>query len=124
MHDHLLNSTSNTLFYNNWRTVEGLCKGTFHEHNRDHAEGAISSLLNKGLIDQRVGRDGRELYGVNGAGKEKALGLLAAAKSTEAVFLQKLGLWEGVTLKNLLKGFIEETNPGLPHPWESQEGES
>tara|TARA_R110000787_G_scaffold49114_4_gene118016 strand:- start:497 stop:1480 length:984 start_codon:yes stop_codon:yes gene_type:complete len=114
----------NTLFYNNWRTVEGLCKGTFHEYNRDHAEGAISTLLNKGLIDQRVGKDGRELYGVNEVGKEKALGLLAAAKSTEAVFLQKLGLWEGVTLKNLLKGFIEETNPGLPHPWESHEGES
>ena len=71
-----------------------------------------------------VGKDGRELYGVNEVGKEKALGLLAAAKSTEAVFLQKLGLWEGVTLKNLLKGFIEETNPGLPHPWESHEGES
>lgn len=114
----------NTLFHNNWRSAEGLFRGMFHDSNRGEAARALSSLLDRGLIEKRTGEKGQELYGVNKAGKEKALRLLTAAKSTESAFLQKLGLWESVALKNFLKGFIIETDPGLPHPWERAENET
>ncbi len=34
------------------------------------------------------------------------------------------GLWDGTALKNLLRGFIVGTDPGLPHPWERLERRS
>lgn len=113
----------NTLFHSNWRSENAIVRATFYEDTRDEARHALSSLIEKGLVAKKVDEKGEELYGVTKAGKETALTLLSAAKSTESTFLQKLGDWESVTLKNLLKGFIIETNPGLPHPWERAENE-
>lgn len=114
----------NTLFHNNWRSAESLGRAMFLANAREEAAGALSSLLAKGLVEKKSDETGKELYGVNDAGKDTALSLLAAAKSTESAFLKKLGLWDSVTLKNLLKGFILETDPGLPHPWERVENET
>lgn len=113
-----------TLFHSNWRSLEALVRTTFYEDTKDEAEHALSSLMEKGLVEKKVDDKGVELFGITKAGKEAALTLLTAAKSTESTFLQKLGDWESVTLKNLLKGFIIETNPGLPHPWEREENEA
>lgn len=113
----------NTLFHNNWRSAERLISAMFHDHDREKAATALYSLVERGLVEQKTAPDGSELYGINDRGREKALSLLTAAKSTESSFLEKLGDWEGVTLKNLLKGFIVETDPGLPHPWERAEDE-
>lgn len=113
-----------TLFHNNWRSAEGLFKSMFHDRNREEASAALTSLVDRNLVEKKVASDGKELFGINAAGRETALSLLAAAKATESAFLTKLGDWESVALKNLLKGFIVETNPGLPHPWERTEEES
>lgn len=45
------------------------------------------------------------------------LNILAAAKAREAEVFEKFGPSETVTLKNLLKRFILQTDPGLPDPW-------
>ena len=113
-----------TLFHSNWRSADGLCNSVFLDSDREEAARALASLLEKGLIEKKAGDNNVDLYGVTDTGKEKALGLLGAAKATEADFLDKLGTWEGGALKNLLKGFIVETNPGLPHPWERTDNES
>jgi len=112
-----------TLFHSNWRSADALVRAMFYEDNKEEAGRALSALMDKGLLEKKIDDNGVELFGVNEAGKEKALILLTAAKSTESSFLQKLGDWESVTLKNLLKGFIVETDPGLPHPWERSENE-
>ena len=77
----------------------------------------------RGLVEKKAREDGSDVYGINQAGEEAALRLLAAAKATEATFLERLGDWESVALKNLLKGFILETAAKLPHPWERAEDE-
>ena len=59
---------------------------------------------------------GGDVYGINQAGEDTALRLLAAAKSTEATFLERLGDWESVALKNLLKGFIWRPPQNYPIP--------
>lgn len=114
----------NTLFHSNWRSADALVRAMFYQENRDEAARALSSLMEQGLIETKADDKGVELYGITSAGREQALTLLTAAKSTESTFLQKLGDWESVTLKNLLKGFIVETDPGLPHPWERAENEA
>jgi len=108
----------NTLFHTNWRGADALVSAIFQEGAREEAIRAISSLMDRGFVEKKSDEKGKELYGLNEAGREKALSLLSAAKSTESAFLKKLGLWESVAFKNLLKGFIVETDPGLPHPWE------
>ena len=113
-----------TLFHNNWRSADALYNAMSHDSSRGEAARALSSLLAKGLVEKKTGDDGKDLYGLNDAGKEKALSALTAAKSTESAFLEKLGPWESVAFKNLLKGFVVETNPGLPHPWERVENEA
>ena len=112
-----------TLFHNNWRSAQALCNAMSHDSGSDDAARALASLQQRGLVEKTSGESGKDLYGLNEAGKEKALAALAAANATESAFLKKFGLWESVALKNLLKGFIVETNPGLPHPWEPLEGE-
>ena len=107
-----------TLFHSNWRSADDLCASVFLDSDREKAASALSVLLEKELIEMKTDDTGVVLYGVNDDGKAQALGLLSAAKATEADFLDQLGMWEGGALKNLLKGFIIETNPGLPHPWE------
>jgi 3-hydroxy-9,10-secoandrosta-1,3,5(10)-triene-9,17-dione monooxygenase reductase component len=113
----------NTLLHSNWRSAESLYKAMFHDGARDDAVRALSSLVDRGLVEKKT-KDGKEWYGANEAGKEKALSLLAEAKMTELAFMQQLGDWQSVSFKNLLKGFIVETNPGLPHPWENVDNDT
>ncbi len=113
----------NTLFHNNWRSADALGRAMFHENAGEEAVRALTSLQQRGLVERKIDEDGKERFGVNDAGREQALRLLTAAKSTESEFLEKLGDWESLALKNLLKGFIVETDPGLPHPWERGESE-
>lgn len=112
-----------TLAHNNWRCEQGLRRAISHEANRGDVDRALSSLADKGLLERREGTGG-DLVGLNEDGLDRAVAALAAAKSTEASFLDKLGLWDGAALKNLLKGFIIGTDPGLPHPWERAEDEA
>lgn len=113
-----------TLFHKNWRYADALCKGLFHDGGEAEPALALASLQDKGMVERRTGENGKDICGLTEAGRDKALAMLGAAKSTESTFLEKLGDWESVALKNLLKGFIVETDPGLPHPWERAEGEA
>lgn len=113
-----------TLAHNNWRSPGGIAKAMFHGDAKDDTQEALAGLEAKGLLEKMTGADGVELVGLNQKGMDSALAALAAAKSTEAAFLDKLGLWDGAALKNLLRGFIVETDPGLPHPWERLEDEA
>lgn len=77
---------------------------------------AIGRLREKGYI--RGARDSESAgFYLAGKARESVLGILAAAQAREAEVSEKLGRLEMGTLKNLLKGFILETNPGLPDPW-------
>lgn len=108
-----------TLFHSNWRSAEVLFKTVAHDKSREEAQQALESLIRQGLVEQQCrDGDGMVQFGLNEAGKSKTLCALAEAKVTESTFLNKLGDWESVALKNLLKNFIVETDPGLPHPWD------
>lgn len=50
-------------------------------------------------------------------GRDLALHIIAAAKAVESDVLAKFGYWEAVSLKNLLKQFVQITDPGLPDMW-------
>lgn len=60
----------------------------------------------------------RTLY-LTEEGRDITFHILAAAKSIESNFLEKLGWWEAISFKKLLKQFIYETDPGVPHLWDA-----
>lgn len=113
-----------TLAHNNWRSPDSLARATFHDGSAADVAKALAGLEERGLLERSAGEDASDLVGLNQTGMERALAALAAAKATEATFLDKLGLWDGAALKNLLQGFIIGTDPGLPHPWERLEDEA
>jgi 3-hydroxy-9,10-secoandrosta-1,3,5(10)-triene-9,17-dione monooxygenase reductase component len=106
------------LAHNNWRSPEELAKATFPDGGAAEAERALADLGARGLLEHRAAGPEGPMVGLNQAGMQRALAALAAARSTEATFLEKMGSWDGAALKNLLRGFIVGTDPGLPHPWE------
>lgn len=107
-----------TLFHSSERSSQDLSSAMSYEGSVQDTSGAINKLVALGLVES-LGTSSRQKYSLTERGREKTLGILAAAKSTESEFLNKLGLWESVALKNLLKQFITETDPGLPHLWET-----
>ncbi len=113
-----------TLAHNNWRAVDTLCDMIVHDGDHDLVGQALESLVEKGLLQEKADKNGFKLCGLSETGNEKALELLTIAKSTESTFLERLGQKESAALKNLLKGFIVETDTGIPHPWERTEGEA
>jgi 3-hydroxy-9,10-secoandrosta-1,3,5(10)-triene-9,17-dione monooxygenase reductase component len=110
-----------SLFHGGDRRLEDLAAAMSYDSGEDAITRAIAALSDSGLV-RLTGRDGQQSCTLTAQGQEETLLILAAAKSTEADFLEKLGLWESVALKNLLKQFIVETDPGLPHLWEARTG--
>jgi 3-hydroxy-9,10-secoandrosta-1,3,5(10)-triene-9,17-dione monooxygenase reductase component len=51
-------------------------------------------------------------------GHDVALHLIAASKAIESEILDQFGYWNAISLKNLLKQLILQTDVGVPHPWE------
>lgn len=113
-----------TLAHNNWRSPESLAQTMFLDDAAGDAARALAGLEQKGLLERRAAGESAEQVGLNAAGIERALAALTAAKTTEAAFLDKLGLWDGAAFKNLLRGFIVATDPGVPHPWIRLAGET
>ncbi len=107
-----------TLFHSKERSVNDLNAAMSYEGSIQDTSSAIENLVNQGLVSP-LGPKAKLKYSLTELGREKALNILTAAKSTESEFLNKLGMWESVALKNLLKQFITETDPGLPHLWET-----
>jgi 3-hydroxy-9,10-secoandrosta-1,3,5(10)-triene-9,17-dione monooxygenase reductase component len=62
--------------------------------------------------------DGREACALSNSGREVVLHVIAAAQAIASGMQAQLGDWETVALKNLLKQFIAQTDPGLAHPWD------
>ena len=89
-----------------------------YEGSVQDTSSAIDNLVAQGLV-KSLGTNSRQKFSLTGSGRKKTLSILAAAKSTESEFLNKLGMWESVAFKNLLQQFIRETDPGLPHLWET-----
>ena len=77
---------------------------------------AIERLRREGFIRPAC-ESGTSGFHLTDKSRESMLNILAAAKAREAEISDKFGRVEMVALKNLLKGFIVETNPGLPDPW-------
>lgn len=113
-----------TLAHNNWRSADSLAQTMFIDGDSADTARALAELETMGLLERRVAGNGDALVGLNDAGMERALAALAAAKTTEAEFIDKLGLWDSTALKNLLRGFIDATGSGVPHPWVRLEGEA
>lgn len=51
-------------------------------------------------------------------GRDVTLRIIAASKAIESDILDRFGYWNAVALKNSLKQLIDQTDPGVPHPWE------
>ncbi|MDM0043901.1 flavin reductase [Variovorax dokdonensis] len=79
-------------------------------------EQTVAQLTAKHLI-QHTSSLADRLY-LTDAGRDKTLHLMAAGMAKEADVLDKLGYWEALSLKNLLKQLIVHTDAGQPHPWD------
>jgi len=79
-------------------------------------EAIIQGLSDKGFIRVESG-----CCFMTEAGRESTLRIIAAAKALEADVLDRFGYWETVSLKNLLKQLITQTDPGLAHPWDDSD---
>ena len=104
-----------SLFHCTGLSVDDLASRISYEGEIEEVYEALDRLVYQDLI-----QIDHSVLHLTGKGQKKALQMLMAAKSTESEFLDKLGMWESVALKNLLKQFIVETDPGVPHPWESE----
>lgn len=107
-----------TLFHSSERSGDDLSNAMSYDGSVQDTGSAIDNLVTQGLV-KSLGTSSRQKFSLTEDGRKKTLNILAAAKSTESEFLNKLGMWESVALKNLLKQFITETDPGLPHLWEN-----
>ncbi|MES2262785.1 MAG: flavin reductase family protein [Pseudomonadota bacterium] len=76
----------------------------------------IARLEVKGLV-RTSGAAHEQVCYLSDAGRETTLRIIAAAKALEADMMGKMGEWDAVSFKNLLKQFILHTDPGLAHPW-------
>jgi 3-hydroxy-9,10-secoandrosta-1,3,5(10)-triene-9,17-dione monooxygenase reductase component len=87
---------------------------------------AITPALVHGLADRGLvalwNADGHEACALSNSGRETVLHVIAAAQAIASGMQARLGDWETVSLKNLLKQFIAQTDPGLAHPWDVQNG--
>ena len=107
-----------TLFHSSDRSLRDLSNAMSYDGSIEDSENSMNMLATQGLV-QALGPTARQTFSLTEKGREHTLKILAAAKSTESEFLNKLGMWESVALKNLLRQFIVETDPGLPHLWET-----
>jgi len=75
------------------------------------------SLADRGLL-HITGEGDTARCDLTDEGRNITLHIIAAAKAIEVGIVDKLGYWEAVSLKSLLKQLISETDPGLAHPWD------
>lgn len=84
----------------------------------------ITPALVRGLADRGLltcwHEGGHEACALSDSGRETVLHIIAAAQAIASSMQAQLGDWETVSLKNLLKQFIAQTDPGLAHPWDAQ----
>lgn len=76
----------------------------------------IRDLRRRGLLLAENQEDAGRCFLTTKA-RDAILNVLAAAKAREARIFGELGHGESISLKNALKNFIVQTNPGLPDPW-------
>lgn len=57
------------------------------------------------------------VYRLSTSGRDAILHILAAAKAVEADLVDRMGEFEAVSLRNLLKTMILRSDPGLPKLW-------
>lgn len=77
-----------------------------------------NSLVERGLL--RINGEGTSAKcELTEQGRNTTLHIIAAAKAIEDGIISKIGYLEAVSLKNLLKQLISETDPGLAHPWDN-----
>ncbi len=72
-------------------------------------------LCERGLLHKEIGET--ITYRLGTPGRDAILHLLAAAKSLEANLIDRIGELEAVSLRNLLKRAILNSDPGLPKLW-------
>ena len=108
-----------SLFHSSSSSMEDLSHAMSYDGDIEAVQETIQSLAVRELVEVA----GSDRYVLTEKGREVSLNILSAAKATETEFLNKIGSWESMALKNLLRQFIVETNPGLPHLWESQSEE-
>jgi 3-hydroxy-9,10-secoandrosta-1,3,5(10)-triene-9,17-dione monooxygenase reductase component len=78
----------------------------------------LDSLVASGWLERSTrAAAGAVTFRLTEDGRDRALHLLAAAKSLEADTLGRIGYADGAVLKTLLQKFIHSTNPGLPDLW-------
>jgi 3-hydroxy-9,10-secoandrosta-1,3,5(10)-triene-9,17-dione monooxygenase reductase component len=76
----------------------------------------VQSLCARGLLRTKDGAGNAPCY-LTPFGRDTTLHLIAAAKSYEADILSRVGDWDAVALKNLLKQLVIQTDLGLPQVW-------
>jgi 3-hydroxy-9,10-secoandrosta-1,3,5(10)-triene-9,17-dione monooxygenase reductase component len=107
------------LFHNDGRSAAAFCS-TLADLGFDAARSTIDRLAARGLI--QIDPETRRLF-LTSRGHHEILQVFAMTQAIESECLSQLGDWDSVSLKNLLKLFILQTNPGLPHPWEAEDPE-
>ena len=63
------------------------------------------------------GGETTSVYRLSTSGRDAILHILAAAKAVEADLVDRMGEFEAVSLRNLLKTMILRSDPGLPKLW-------
>lgn len=76
----------------------------------------MQSMVERDLV-QDVGDEENTVFALTQNGRDISLRIIAQSKSVESEVLDRLGYWNSVALKNLLKLLIVNADTGIPHPW-------
>jgi len=80
-------------------------------------EATLEALAARSLLERRSGAP--EQLRLSATGRELTLHLVAAAEAIETDVLGRYGEADGLALRNLLRHFVQQTDPGLPDLWNS-----
>lgn len=81
------------------------------------SEPILESLVASAWVEREQAGVAPATYRLTESGRNRALHLIAAAKSLEADALGSMGYADGAVLKTLLLKFVTSTDPGLPDLW-------
>ena len=76
----------------------------------------VRLLADRGLLHS-AGEGGDAVHALTEQGRQLTLRMIAAAEAVEADVLGEFGACEALSLRNLLRSFIRQTDPGLPDLW-------